>query len=386
MRSLHCRPAAFIILGVAALVSDSADLRAQGKKDSDPAKKDENAIEVPTADGLRLNALWYPGTGADKVPPDAVLMFPAPGNKVNDSWIALAKALSEKNFSVLLMDWRGCGMNAAEARVINDKDQFWKEPYNQRLLKSSQKSIDAKGLDYKVLKNKAEGTWRYTDFMMNDLLAARFYLDRQNDDGKCNSGRIWLVTERDGGQVAMGFISAEFARESVYTKNPNVFVPGHQFRSAGLDFVGITCLSWGGRNPTGEAFYTNGMGRMLRPAQREAADYLQHRLAMILVYGWKEGPNASRGAVGAVGADAGDPDALKRDNKVLLEVNNSKASGPAIGIGLIDSTDSFGTKTEVRKAMVEASKTLTANRQVVERDANKVPYIPRLDAAALGRR
>jgi hypothetical protein len=390
MRSLHRRVAAsVIVLCVAVLATDPADLKAQGKKDSAPAKKDENAVEIATSDGLRLNALWYPGSGADKNPPDAVLMFPAPGNKVTDSWIALAKALSEKSFSVLLMDWRGCGMNAADtagARIINDKDVFWKEQYNQKLLKSSQKSIETKGLDYKVLKGKAEGAWHYTDFMMNDLLAARFYLDKQNDDGKCNSGRIWLVTEKDGGQIALGFIAAELMRESIYTKNPNQFVPGRQFRSAGLDFVGVTCLSWGGKNPTGEAFYTNGLSRLARPAQREATDYFQHRLAMILMYGWKEGPNPSRGALAALGADASDPDALKKDNKLVIEINNSKAPGAAAGIGLIDSTDSFGAKTEVRKAMVEIGKAISTKRQPVDRDANKVQVIPRIAAETLGRR
>src|SRR5688572_16374889 len=118
---------ALLILGVAALGTGPDGLSAQDKKKAvpgkdpkspvappavkppaeDPLKKDakEKTVGISTSDGLSLNAYWYQGTAADKNPPDAVLMFPAPGNKVNDQWIGLAKALSEKNFSVLLFDW-----------------------------------------------------------------------------------------------------------------------------------------------------------------------------------------------------------------------------------------------------------------------------------------
>ncbi|HKA07752.1 MAG TPA: hypothetical protein VKD71_10880, partial [Gemmataceae bacterium] len=116
-------------LVIAGLAAFATDLRAQDKKDpkkdapgakKDPppaAKKDEKKemkkddgdrrVGFATSDGLSLNAYWFQGTGLEKHRPDAVMMFPAPGNKVTDAWIDFAKALSEKNFSVLLFDWRG---------------------------------------------------------------------------------------------------------------------------------------------------------------------------------------------------------------------------------------------------------------------------------------
>ena len=108
------------------------------------------------------------------------MMFPAPGNKVNDAWIGLAKALSEKNFSVLLFDWRGCGMNAADtagARIFANNMEFWTELYNRQLLKGLQRPVEDKGLDFKTITVKSDSLYRYRDFMLNDLLAARFYLD-----------------------------------------------------------------------------------------------------------------------------------------------------------------------------------------------------------------
>ena len=86
-------------------------------------------------------------------------MFPAPGNKVTDAWIGLAKELSEKNFSVLLFDWRGCGMNAADTaghRILADKNLFWQETYNQRLLKP-QRAYEDKGLDYRARHREEPG-------------------------------------------------------------------------------------------------------------------------------------------------------------------------------------------------------------------------------------
>jgi hypothetical protein len=390
-----------LVLGLAALTPGPGKLAAQAKKD--PAKKDpapakkpddkakddakERTVGISTSDGLSLNAYWYQGTALEKNPPDAVLMFPAPGNKVTDSWIALAKALSEKNFSVLLMDWRGCGMNAADtagSRVLAEKETFWRELYNQKLLKSSLKTIEDKGLDYKMLRAKNDGHWYYTDFMLNDLLAARFYLDRQNDNGKCNSGRIWIVTEKDGGPTGLAFIASEFMRNSIYETKSNVGDTGRQYRSAGKDFVGVTCLSYAGQNSTASAVYRRSFRNMQGQIDKEATDYLEHRLAMIMVFGKKEGSGASKEAFRRVGI-SGDEEALRKNYKYLREIDNSKLAGAVSGIGLIDPMDSFGAKANIQEAMVGVSKALPQNKERLERDANKMTTIPRFPAELLGR-
>jgi len=236
-----------LLVGLAVLGAAPGGLSAQDKKDPktdpkvDPKKAPaavvpelrDKSVGFTTSDGLNLQGYWFQGAALDKQRPDAVMMFPAPGNKVTDTWIILANELSKNNFSVLLFDWRGCGMNApdtAGSRILENKVRFWNEPYNKQLLTGSQRLIEDKGLDYKTIVGKNQGTYRYRDFLANDLLAARFYLDKQNDNGKCNTNRVWIVTEKDGAQLGLGFIATEFSRNSLYDPKQNVGDANKQFR------------------------------------------------------------------------------------------------------------------------------------------------------------
>lgn len=394
---------ALLILGVAALGTDPAGLSAQEKKKdpktgvpAPPPKKDAPRIEdkdrttvgISTSDGLSLNAYWYQGVGLDKNPPDAVLMFPAPGNKINDQWIGLAKAISEKNFSVLLFDFRGCGMNSAETagqRILAEPERFWREPYNLIMLKSSQKTIEDKGLDYRTIIGRTRGNLNYRDFLFNDLLAARFYLDRQNDNKKCNSARIWIVTEKDGGQMALAFMASEFPRNSIYDPKGGIGDVGKQFKSAGKDFVGLTCLSFATGNSSASAVYNNAFRQMAGVPGREAREHLERRVAMFLVHGKKEGAVGSKSALSLVGA-GGDADELKKHYKYVREFDNSKAAKSVSGIDLIDPQDSLGIKEEIRKAMTEISKVMPTGKDPYDREANKMAVVPRFDVERLGRR
>lgn len=395
---------ALLILGVAALGTGPAGLTAQDKKKDPksavpaPPKKPEDkardeakekTVGISTSDGLSLNAYWYQGVGVDKNPPDAVLMFPAPPNKVNDQWIGLAKSLSEKNFSVLLFDFRGLGMNSAETagqRVLAEPERFWREPYNQRMLKGSQKTIEDKGLDYRNLVNKSQPPMHYRDMLFNDLLAARFYLDRQNDNKKCNSARIWVVTEKDGGQMALAFIASEFPRNSISDPDDNVAAFGKQFKSAGKDFVGLTCLSYATGNSSASAIYNNAFKAMAGTVQgREAREHLERRVAMFLVHGKKEGAGGSKSALSWAGA-GGDAEELKRYYKYVREFDNSKAAKSVSGIDLIDPQDTLGVKADIVKAMQEISKVQPINKDPYDRNANKMTIIPRFRLEDLSRR
>jgi hypothetical protein len=399
---------ALLILGVAVLGTGPDGLSAQDKKDvkgkdpksavappakkaaDDPLKKDakEKTVAFKTSDGLALNGYWYQGAAADKNPPDAVMMFPAPGGKVNDAWIGLAKALSEKNFSVLLFDWRGCGMNAAEtagSRIIDSRDLFWKEIYNQRMLDGSKGQIESKGLSYNSIIGKNASNMRYRDFLFNDLLAARFFLDKQNDNGKCNSSRIWIVTEKDGGPMGLAFIASEFPRNSIYDPMGNIGAVGRQFNSGGKDFVGLTVLSYAGNNPSANAVFNNAFKFMRGDMPKEARDHLERRLAMIMIHGKKEGASASDSAFRQVGA-RGTADELKNNYKYLREMDNSKAGGTLSGIGLVDPMDTFGAKKTIVETMVGVSKVHPSGKDKLDREANKMTYTPRFDAETLGRR
>ena len=224
-------PAALVVAGLAIFAVSPATVRAQAKKDpkKDPpaakpeekknpapktdGKDDGDSVAFATSDGLSLKGYWFQGVGIEKRRPDAVMMFPAPGSKVTDAWIDLAKALSKKNFSVLLFDWRGCGMNGPDAgsRIFENTEAFWRDPFNA-VLKGRQQSIEDKGLDYNYLKVASKANLVYRDFLINDLMGARFYLDRMSDNTRCNTNRVWIVSEKDGAAMGMAFMAGMTTR------------------------------------------------------------------------------------------------------------------------------------------------------------------------------
>src|SRR5690242_2016489 len=88
-----------LIAGLAALCGAPAQVGAQDKKDAKDGKNKGDIkdflVGVGTSDGLSLNAYFFPGVTIDKQRPDAVIMVPAPGSKINEAWISLAQELSK---------------------------------------------------------------------------------------------------------------------------------------------------------------------------------------------------------------------------------------------------------------------------------------------------
>jgi hypothetical protein len=389
--------AGFFVVAVAALVGPPGDLGAQDKKKDlkkdDPAKKTEmkkedakkvadakdtqdRGVGFGTSDGLSLKGYWFQGAAIEKRRPDAALMFPAPGNKITDSWIDLARELSKNNFSVLLFDWRGCGLNGPEAgsRIFENKEQFWRDPYNEfAFARATRQAVEEKGLDWKTLRSKVDSRGNsYKDFLLNDLMGARFFLDKQNDAGKCNTNRVWIVSEKDGAGLGLGFIAAEFQRNSVFDPKDNPWDRGRQFKAAGKDYCGIMALS-PASSGTGSMVYRNafsGGGEWIK----EAREHLERRLAMAFAFTKKEGPGNARSLISSVNA-LGTEEQMKRDFKYLREVD---VKGKEInGISMIDTNDSFGARDLILKAMVEISKVQPFNKDPTDRDAAKMTNIPR---------
>jgi len=391
-------------LVIAGLAVCTTSVGAQDKKDpkKDPPKKDpppaakkddkkdlkpddgDKTVAFGTSDGLSLKAYWFQGQTLEKHRPDAVMMFPAPGNKVTDAWIDLAKELSKKNFSVLLFDWRGCGMNGpdAGARIFDNNQAFWAETFNTKLLGSRKRAIEDKGLDFRQIANRSEGSLRYSDFMLNDLTGARFYLDRMNDNQKCNTNRCWIVSEKDGAQLGMAFIATEFHRNTVYSPKPT---PGQgiQVRPAGRDYAGLVALSYSRDNTSASTIFRNALPATAGGAMKEVKDHLETRLATSLIFSKKEGPSNSRSLINLLGA-SGTEEQMKKNFKYLREIDVKDK--PITGIGMIDSMDSFAVRKTMVDDMVGISKAQPFGKDSTDREANKMLTIPRFQVEGFNRR
>jgi hypothetical protein len=370
-----------LVFGLCVLGTPTSDLAAQAKKDDKkaPAAKkvaddpSDRSVAFGTSDGLSLNGYFYQGAGLEKQRPDAVLMFPAPGQKVTDAWIDLAKKLSQKNYSVLLFDWRGVGRNGPEAgtRVFENPDLFWREPYNLRLLKGIKGTVDDKGLDWRTIAGRQDNNLRYRDVLLTDLMAARFFLDKKSDEGRCNTNRVWVISEKDGAHLGLAFIAAEFYRNSIHNPNPEPF-KSVQLKSAGKDYVGLVALSYSHTNPTASRLFSAAVAD--REAAREIRGHLESRLATVLVHTKKEGSSASKGLVSLL--RGGSTEAQMRTNfKYLREVD--AANKPISGIGMIDSADTYKVGDLIQDALVGVTKAQPFGRDTTDREANKMSYTPR---------
>jgi hypothetical protein len=367
-------------LGLVVLAADPGDLSAQPKKDikvdpkkTDP-KKDEKKGPIveekgktdvvgsfATQDGLGIRRYWFT---AGKGSADTVLMFPAPGKKVTDSWINLGKALQKEGFSVMLFDWRGCGMSGPERgeRILVKQDTF----ENDLMYKHAPKSITTKGLDW----NQMSG--RFKDTILYDLMGARFALDKQNDAAQCNTNRIWLISEGAGAQLAMAWIAVESQRNTSYVRANRFDDQPPTYTPASLDYVGVVSLSYSPTSPLASDVYRNGVPNSGKYT-KETNEHFDRRVAMVMVHGKKEGPSASKSMLGKY-VNTGNEDEMRKRFKYLKEIDTSTTN--LQGIGLIPDKDPFGTQAYIVKAMTEIRDKNDAGKERRQRDADKYGDVP----------
>jgi hypothetical protein len=378
------RLAGFLVAALVTLIAAHGQISAQDKKDD----LREKSVGFGTSDGLSLSGYWFQGNGIDKQRPDAVMMFPAPGGKINDNWVSLARALSEKNFSVLLFDWRGAGLNGPDgigqgARIYEDKEKFWKERYNDQFLKARRATLEKQGLDIKYLLTAGNDRGPYRPFLLNDLMGARFFLDKQNDAGKCNTNRVWIVSEKDGAHVGLAFIATEFSRNSLYDPKKNVGDTNTQFKAAGKDYAGIMAMSPSlsptPMNSVANSIYSAGLPSIAPTQnQKDGFIHLEDRLAMVLMFSKQEGATTARSWASRAGV-SGTDDEMKKKFKYLKEFD-IKAAKPINGVDMIDPNDSFKVRDYVVKAMVEISKDKqNFGKDPTDREAAKMTILPRFD-------
>lgn len=171
-------------------------LRARVKQPGD--RPDVQKVAFHTPDGVTLVGGWYPGTrGQDS--PCALLVHDARESRRAPGWDGLARALQDKGFAVLAFDFRGHGDSIAVAR------EFWDDPTNKALVRGRAGDTIA----YKAFED------RYWPVLVNDIAAARMFLDQKNDLKECNANRVLLVGAQEGAALAILWLAAEWCRYEV---------------------------------------------------------------------------------------------------------------------------------------------------------------------------
>jgi hypothetical protein len=188
---------------------------APGKVEVMPARK---AVDFQTVDMVRLRGWLYPSPKGGKVSP-CILMLHEPGQHSDgEGWQGLARALQRAGCSVVTFDFRGHG----RSRQVVSLPSFWKEQVNAKVLASVRLEMRkrARGggrapfvLDHTTFPNV------YQPWFIQDLVAARLWLDEQHEKGALNTSNLIVVAAGESTALMTIWLRLEHSRFANYGKH-----------------------------------------------------------------------------------------------------------------------------------------------------------------------
>lgn len=198
------------------------------------AQEKKRDVSFLTLDGMELKGTFYPSPrGGSPV----VLFIHKIGSKRTDGeWDALATTLQDKGYAVLSFDLRGHGSSTRIAKP----EVFWSAPFNKvHLSRFDPKKKTLALTDFRT---------SYLPYLVNDIAAARQFLDNENDNGAINTSNIVVIGAEDGAALGFFWIVSEFRRNPLYLPpRANIFdlqVGPTGAETAGDDIAGAIWLSY----------------------------------------------------------------------------------------------------------------------------------------------
>jgi hypothetical protein len=185
-----------------------------------PQPDDKTPITFDSADHVRLSGTFYKGSKGIESP--AVMMIHRfNSDRTAKGWESLATHLRDKlNCSVLTFDLRGHG----GSKSVNTN--FWNFEHNKNGIRGGH----AAKTKSEILASEFKPT--YWPILLNDMAAARYYLDQQNDAQTCNASSIIVIAAQESAGLAIGWTCHEWDRRivpsgtSLLTVTPTGHVPG----------------------------------------------------------------------------------------------------------------------------------------------------------------
>jgi Alpha/beta hydrolase family len=192
---------------------------------------DAERVKFYSYDQVELHGSFYIGD-LGKKSPCAILLHSMGASSDQEGWADLAKRLQQEHFAVLTFDFRGHGESINVQPTV-----FWSpvDPLRTNLtLKGYQPGKLRDQISYKDFRTRDQFL-----NLVQDIAAAKHYLDQRNDSGDCNSSNLCLIGAESGATLGALWIRSEWERRAL----PSVLlVPaGNANRLEGED---ITCAVW----------------------------------------------------------------------------------------------------------------------------------------------
>jgi pimeloyl-ACP methyl ester carboxylesterase len=269
--------------------------------------QDENKMDVSfdTFDDVKLVGTFYRGQRGPESP--AVLMIHKfQGNRKAPGWEELAKTLQDKGFAVLTFDLRGHGGSTSVGT------KFWNWEHNTLHLRGGT-----------ALRNKGQVTFKdfksgYWPVLVNDVVAARHFLDKKNDAQQCNTGSIIVIGAQEGAGLGAAWTVHEFDRRSV-PSGTSVGAVGIRPRIPGEDIAAGVWLGPVQRSPvTGTSF------RIADWFGRNTSSRVRAEVPQLFIFG-KQDSNSALAVPQMLAAVRKNPEGLRTkhtfDREEVLAVN-----------------------------------------------------------------
>jgi len=233
------------------------------------AKSDK--VSFDTVDGVKIEGTYYPSNKGTKAPCALLLHEFDPkmgGSSRTQEWDDLAAKLQEKGYAVLSFDFRGFG----QSTLVNPQT-FYKSPQNMsvRGARSGKSAMTIAPKDF------PSGYYRQ---LVNDVAAAKAYLDNENDAMQLNSRNLVVIGAGAGATVGLMWMDAECRRHraTVMQAFPQP-IPQLDKDSAGDDLAGGVWLSL---NPN---LGGSTMARYVPQWLRNVGGVRGHKLPMAFLHG-----------------------------------------------------------------------------------------------------
>src|SRR5579864_2187118 len=163
------------------------------------------AVKCKPVDGVTIKGKFYPGENYNS--PTLLMLHNVNENSKKKNWLNLAAKLQEKGYSVLTFDFRGHG----DSTTV-DAETFWKLPFN---------AANVPGGRDKALSIENKFDKKYLPALINDIAAAKAFLDKKNDAKECNSSRLILIGAETGATLGAIWLKAEWQRYKARINNFN---------------------------------------------------------------------------------------------------------------------------------------------------------------------
>ncbi len=184
-----------LCLGLALNLSAARAADDKAKDDTKTTKDNQERVKFTTVDGVELHGVFYASDRGKKAP--SVMLLPKIGsNSSQEGWDQLATDLQKAGYAVLLFDYRGHGDST------NVDPDFWGNNTTTALAHLTQFNRDnVRG--FNQANPKANISYKdygksYYPALVNDVAAAKSYLDQRNNNGDCNSSNLILIGAEDG--------------------------------------------------------------------------------------------------------------------------------------------------------------------------------------------